>query len=76
LEKVGDLVKLGDSCRPNPESVEIYNRICPLFERLYRSLEKNFDEVAELQAELGRHTGEMKGHLDRHSRRGGSPDKP
>jgi len=52
LEKAGDFVKLEDSCRPNPESVEIYNRIYPLFERLYKSLEKSFDEVAELQAEL------------------------
>jgi gluconokinase len=75
LETVGDLVKLRDSCRPNPENVEIYNRIYPLFERLYRSLEKNFDELAELQAELGRHNGEMREHLDRYSREGGSPEK-
>jgi len=52
LEKAGDFVKLEDSCRPNPENVEIYNRIYPLFERLYRSVEKNFDDVAELQRTL------------------------
>ncbi len=52
LEKAGDFVELGDSCRPDPESAEIYNRIYPLFERLYRSLEKSFDEVAELQTKL------------------------
>jgi gluconokinase len=52
LEKVGDLVKLGDSCRPNPESVEIYSWLYPLFERLYQSLEKSFDDVAELQTKL------------------------
>jgi gluconokinase len=52
LEKAGDFVKPGDSCQPNPESVEVYNRIYPLFERLYGSLEKNFDEVAELQRTL------------------------
>ena len=54
LEKAGHFVKKGDSCRPNPESAEIYNRIYPLFERLYRSLEKNFDDVAELQKALER----------------------
>ncbi|MGE5842254.1 MAG: gluconokinase [Deltaproteobacteria bacterium] len=54
LEKAGDLVKPGECCRPNPESVETYNRIYPLFERLYRSLEESFDEVAELQRALGR----------------------
>jgi DNA-binding ferritin-like protein len=47
-------VKLRDSCSPNPESVEIYNRMYPLFEKLYQSLEKSFDEVAELQAKLER----------------------
>jgi gluconokinase len=54
LEKAGDFVELGDSCRPNAESAEIYNRIYPVFEGLYRSLEKNFDEVAELQRTLER----------------------
>jgi gluconokinase len=76
LEKAGDFVKLRDSCSPNLESVEIYNRMYPLFEKLYQSLEKSFDEVAELQAELGRQNGEMQGHIDRHSRGGGSPEKP
>ena len=54
LEEAGNFVKLGDSCRPNPESVGIYNRIYPLFEELYQSLEKSFDKVAELQAQLER----------------------
>jgi gluconokinase len=54
LEKAAEFVKLGDTCSPNPESAEIYNRVYPLFEKLYQSLEKSFDEVAELQAKLGR----------------------
>jgi gluconokinase len=54
LETVGDLVKLRDSCRPNPESVEIYNRIYPVFVQLYQSLEKSFDDVSELQKTLKR----------------------
>ncbi len=53
LEKAGDFVERGDSCRPNPENALIYSRMYPLFERLYRSLEKDFDEVAELQRMLG-----------------------
>lgn len=54
LEEAGDFMKLGDSCRPDPESVEIYNRMYPLFEKLYQSLENSFDEVAELQTKLQR----------------------
>jgi gluconokinase len=54
LEEAGGFVKLGDTCRPNPESVEIYNRMYPLFVKLYQSLENSFDEVSELQAELKR----------------------
>ena len=54
LEKAGDFVELGDTCHPKPESVELYDRMYPLFEKLYRSLEKRFDEVAELQAGLAR----------------------
>jgi hypothetical protein len=57
LEKAGDFVELGDSCRPDPESVEIYNRIYPVFVQLYQSLEKSFDDVSELQRELGRQNG-------------------
>jgi len=52
LEKAGDFVKPVETCRPNPENVQIYNRIYPHFERLYRSLGKNFDDVAELQRTL------------------------
>lgn len=54
LEKAGDWVKLGDSCQPDPETVKIYNRIHPVFERLYQSVEKSFDEVAELQMTIQR----------------------
>lgn len=49
LEKSGGWVNLENSCWPNPENAQIYNRLYPLFERLYRSLEKNFDDIAELQ---------------------------
>jgi gluconokinase len=54
LEKAGDFVELADSCRPNPENALIYSRMYPLFERLYRSLEQDFDEVSELQRTLER----------------------
>lgn len=54
LEKAGDLVKLGEPCRPNPANAEIYHRMYPLFKKLYGSLEKSFEEIAALQAEFGR----------------------
>jgi gluconokinase len=56
LEEAHDFVKLKDSCLPDSESVEIYNQIFPLFERLYQSLEKSFDEVAELHTKLQNRT--------------------
>ena len=52
LEKAGGFVALGETCRPNAENAEIYNRIYPVFERLYQALERNFDEAAELQRTL------------------------
>ena len=54
LEKAGDFVKPVETCRPNPESVEIYNRMYPVFVQLYQSLEKSFDDVFELQRTLER----------------------
>jgi hypothetical protein len=54
LEKTADFIKLGDPCRPNPSNAEIYNRMYPLFEKLYEALQKSFQDAAELQAGFGR----------------------
>jgi gluconokinase len=52
LERAGDFVKPVQSCAPNPENVETYNRTYPIFVQLYRALEKSFDDVSELQKRL------------------------
>jgi gluconokinase len=49
LEKAGDFVKLGAPCRPKPDRAEIYDRMYPLYLRLYEAVREAFDEVAELQ---------------------------
>ena len=49
LEKVGGFVKLGESYRPNPESAKIYDKMYPLYTRLYQAVGGAFDEVADLQ---------------------------
>jgi sugar (pentulose or hexulose) kinase len=52
LEKAGEFVELGRSCRPNQESVEIYDKMYPLYMKLYHHLGEAFDQVAELQRGL------------------------
>jgi hypothetical protein len=52
LEKAGGFVEFGRSHRPNQESVEIYDKMYPLYMKLYQHLGEAFDEVAELQRGL------------------------
>jgi gluconokinase len=52
LEKVGEFVKLGRSCPPNQKSVDIYDRMYPLYMKLYQHLRDAFDEIADLQRGL------------------------
>jgi gluconokinase len=52
LEKLGEFVGFGRSCRPNQESVDIYDRIYPVYMKLYHHLGEAFEEVAELQRGL------------------------
>ena len=52
LEKLGEFVEFGRSCRPNQESVDIYDRIYPVYMKLYHHLGEAFEEVAELQRGL------------------------
>jgi gluconokinase len=52
LEIAVDFVKMGKSCRPNPENAAIYDEIYPTYIRLYQAVRKVFDEVAELQLRL------------------------
>jgi gluconokinase len=54
LEKLGDFVESGRSCRPNQESAGIYDKVYPLYLKLYQHLLEAFDEVAELQRGLAK----------------------
>ncbi|MCJ7830374.1 MAG: gluconokinase, partial [Desulfobacterales bacterium] len=52
LERLGDFVKAGPSCLPNREQAAVYDRIYPVYTRLYQALQGSFDEVAALQRDL------------------------
>ena len=53
LESLNDLVKPGRSCLPGKENAAVYKRIYPLYQRLYRDVSGNFEEIARLQQDLG-----------------------
>ncbi|MEW6668961.1 MAG: gluconokinase [Thermodesulfobacteriota bacterium] len=52
IEGFRDYVPLGKTYRPNRKDVAVYDRVYPIYARLYRALEGSFDEVAELQRDL------------------------
>ncbi len=53
LESLNNLVKPGRSCLPGKENAAIYQRIYPLYQRLYHSVSGNFEEIARLQQDIG-----------------------
>ena len=53
LEGLSDFVKPGRSCLPGQENAAIYNRIYPLYQKLYRSVSANFEDIARLQQDIG-----------------------
>ena len=53
LESLKDFVKPGRSCLPGEQNAALYQRIYPLYQRLYRAVSGNFEEIARLQQELG-----------------------
>jgi gluconokinase len=52
LEDIARMVKHGASCRPDSESAGLYDRMYPLYTRLYRAMGESFDDVACLQRTL------------------------
>ena len=52
LEEAGNLVELEKSCPPQKEAADIYNRMYPLYLKLYQRLREAFDEVTDLQERL------------------------
>ena len=49
LESLNDLVKPGRSCLPGKENAALYQRIYPLYQRLYRDVSGSFEDIARLQ---------------------------
>jgi gluconokinase len=52
LESLKDFVKPGKSCLPRKDKAALYQRIYPLYQRLYQNVSGNFEEIARLQQEL------------------------
>lgn len=52
LESLKHLVKPGRSCLPGKENAALYQRIYLLYQRLYRAVSGNFEEIARLQQDL------------------------
>jgi len=53
MEGFRDYVRLGKTYRPNRKNAAVYDRVYPIYSRLYGALEGSFDEVARFQRQLG-----------------------
>jgi gluconokinase len=51
LEEAGDLVAVAGSAQPDPRQAEVYERLYPLYTRLYNDLLPSFDELAAFQSD-------------------------
>jgi gluconokinase len=52
MEDIRVWVQPGASCRPDPRNTAVYERVYPLYRKLYQAAAGAFDDVARLQAEL------------------------
>jgi gluconokinase len=52
LESLEDFMKAGRTCLPRKENAVLYQRIYPLYLKLYRAVSGNFEDIARLQQEL------------------------
>ncbi len=52
LEGLKDFVKPGKSCLPREETAALYQRIYPMYLKLYKAVSGNFEDIARLQKEL------------------------
>jgi gluconokinase len=53
IEGLGGYVRLGRTYRPNRKDSAVYDRVYPVYSRLYKALESSFDDMARLQREIG-----------------------
>jgi len=49
LESLKDFMKMEHCCRPREETADLYQRIYPLYVKLYRAVSENFEDIARLQ---------------------------
>jgi hypothetical protein len=52
LESLKNFVKPGRSCHPRKENAAVSQRIYPLYNQLYQTVSRKFEEIANLQQEL------------------------
>jgi gluconokinase len=53
FEKAGELVSIGDQYSPRPDEVAVYDRLYQIYTGLYASSINAFDQIAEIQQEIG-----------------------
>lgn len=53
FEKAGELVPIEEHYSPRPDEVAVYDRLYPIYNGLYASATNTFDQIAEIQQEIG-----------------------
>jgi gluconokinase len=53
LEDIEDMVPIGDLCRPEPKTVEVYIKIYEVYKDLYAAVNPLFPRIVHLQEENG-----------------------
>ena len=53
FEKAGELVSIGSRYSPQPEEAAVYDRLYRIYTGLYASAINAFDQIAEIQQEIG-----------------------
>jgi gluconokinase len=52
MEEIRAWGRHGSACRPEPRNTAVYERVYPLYRKLYQAAAGAFDDVARLHAEL------------------------
>jgi gluconokinase len=58
MEDIRKWVDYGHACRPVPENSAVYERVYPLYTKLYQAAAGSFDDIARLQIDLAAATDE------------------
>ena len=52
MEEIRKWVHDGRACRPVPENTAVYERVYPVYTKLYQAAAGSFDDIARLQNDL------------------------